>query len=111
MEQMPRSLAPEDQAPPPVHGTTKLLIEINGIRYTLRRIVSDPRVTAIAWRLTHADGRCYDLHKDEFGEILCDCRDFLVRRQGKDPKGCKHCAAAKAAGLFGIELMEIGVGP
>lgn len=28
-------------------------------------------------------------------ELRCECRDYLHRREHKDPNGCKHCIAAR----------------
>lgn len=89
-----------NEAPPPVTGRAKLLIEINDFRYTLRKIEASPEIALVAWRLTKSDGRIYDVRLDENGFVACDCFDFLKNREGKDPAGCKHCRALKAVGLL-----------
>ncbi len=41
----------------------------------------------------------YSVALTEHGPV-CDCEDFTMRREGKDPHGCKHCAAAVAQKLL-----------
>src|SRR5947209_4266613 len=41
----------------------------------------------LGYRLVKDDGTAYDLDAELWA---CDCPDFVARRDGKDPKGCKH---------------------
>lgn len=77
---------------------TTLFIRIKADFYYLRRLQTDPMVATIGWRL-FGKHDTYDVAIREFGPT-CDCRDFLDRRDGKDPKGCKHIQALKAVGLL-----------
>ncbi len=70
---------------------------INGRLYLLTRIKADPKMGLTAWRLTKADGKNYDVHKDIYGHH-CDCPDFLWRC--KDGQFCKHIRAARALKLL-----------
>lgn len=96
----------------PVTGRAKLLLNINGTLYTVRRLYPHPAVALIAWRLTRKDGndsKVYDVHEDGYG-LHCDCPDHEHRREGRDyqdedgvrrPLLCKHCLALQAVGLIG----------
>jgi hypothetical protein len=44
--------------------------------------------------VSRTSGRWYDVTAD-FSD--CTCPDFVWRRAHLDPKGCKHCAALRAA--------------
>ena len=52
-----------------------------------------------AFRLDKADGACYDVTETVYGP-QCDCPDFIFRRDGIDPTGCKHVKALIAQGLI-----------
>lgn len=87
--------------PEPVSGRCRLIAVINDQFYWLRSLTPDPRVADPAWRLTKEDaaGTFYDVHVDEHG-AKCTCPDFVVRRENKDSKGCKHVAALRQMGLL-----------
>jgi hypothetical protein len=51
------------------------------------------------YSLTKSDGRTYHVHEDEHG-IACDCPDYVWKREGLDPQGCKHVRALVGAGCF-----------
>jgi hypothetical protein len=52
-----------------------------------------------AFQLTKPDGGSYDVAQSHHGPI-CDCPDFIYRRDGLDPAGCKHVRALVACGLI-----------
>jgi hypothetical protein len=94
----------ERKAPPrPVSGScrwakrideTAGVLVINGTPYGVYAHTDAGRV--VGYRLTKADGTTYDI--DVTAEYWsCDCPDYLYRRGGIDPKGCKHTAALRAA--------------
>jgi len=53
-----------------------------------------------AYRLIKADGGVYDLSESRYGPS-CDCPDYIFRRDGLDPAGCKHVKALVRHGLIG----------
>lgn len=53
-----------------------------------------------AFRLNKSDGTLYDVAQTSHG-TRCDCPDFVFRRDGLDPNGCKHVQALVAQGLIG----------
>src|SRR4051794_37183161 len=65
------------------------------------------RLDALAADITHAfrltkqagAGNVYDVHHDEHGSH-CDCPDFVYKRDGLDPSGCKHVKALRAFRLL-----------
>jgi hypothetical protein len=84
------------QAPPPVrHGKCRLVIQINGCDYVLRRVKLGPRGKASkSWSLTKADGTCYYVTREN-ASISCTCPDHRSRGSR-----CKHLRALVAAGLL-----------
>ncbi len=85
----------------------RLILQINGTPYVIRRLDPHPAVAYIAWRVMKiVDGSVssrYDVHQDDHG-FHCTCPDFIHCRDGKDAKGCRHVAGLRAAGLFQGEL-------
>jgi hypothetical protein len=51
------------------------------------------------YSLTKSDGTTYHVHEDEHG-IACDCPDYVWKREGLDPQGCKHVRALVSPGCF-----------
>jgi hypothetical protein len=86
----------------PTHGTCRLTLHINGVAYALRRIPTDASAALRCWRLRKADGTTYNAAVTEHGPV-CDCPDFVMRREGIDPRGCKHIKALVASGLMAAE--------
>jgi hypothetical protein len=80
----------------PAHGTCRLTLTINGTHYSVRPNVG---AACVAFRLKKADGTVYDVARTLHG-LTCDCPDFLMRRDGIDPAGCKHIKAMVACGLL-----------
>jgi hypothetical protein len=52
-----------------------------------------------AYRLIKGDGAVYDLSETRYGPS-CDCPDYIFRRDGLDPSGCKHIKALVRHGLI-----------
>jgi hypothetical protein len=66
-------------------------------------LVCEPGTAERAFRLNKADGTLYDVAQTRYG-AQCDCPDFIFRRDGLDPSGCKHVKA-----LVGQGLIDAGV--
>ena len=77
----------------------RLSLTIRDTSYTVRRVACDPVVADKAFRLLKQDGTLYDVAQTPFGPE-CDCPDFVFRRDGLDPAGCKHVQALVACGLI-----------
>lgn len=94
-----------------VHGQARLdgntlIIERNLLnghvvtkKYRVEKISQDSVIADPSVRLHGTDGKVYDLGIAD-GFAFCDCRDFLGRRENRDPAGCKHLRACKACGLL-----------
>lgn len=76
-----------------------LTLSIDGAAYSVRPIPPDPLDGIRAFRLRKSDGTLYDVAQTQFGPE-CDCPDFVFRRAGLDPDGCKHVRAMTALGLI-----------
>ena len=78
----------------------RLTLSIDGIDYTVRPIASQIDGITKAFRLRKADGGAvYDVA--HHGDCqTCTCGDFAYRRKDRNPRGCKHCLALTAVGLF-----------
>ena len=57
-----------------------------------------------AFRLSRK-GDVYDVAQTVHGPI-CDCPDFIFRRDGLDPRGCLHIRAMRAVGMLEPTLRE-----
>lgn len=77
----------------------RLLLEIGGTPYAMRPVACDPTVGRRAFRLLKDDGTVYDVLQTEHGPE-CDCPDFIFRRDGLDPDGCKHVRALVEVGMI-----------
>ena len=76
-----------------------LFLVINETVYRVRSLRGDATSVARAFRLKKGDGTVYDVAQTHFGPE-CDCPDFVFRRDGLDPAGCKHVKALVAEGLI-----------
>ena len=83
----------------PAVRTYRLALAIDETVYQLSPLGCDPAVAVRAFRLSKADGTVYDVSQTRFG-LECDCPDFIFRRDGLDPGGCKHVKALVASGLL-----------
>jgi hypothetical protein len=79
--------------------STHLFLQINQTFYEVRALECDPIIAVKAFRLNKADGTLYDVAETRYGP-QCDCPDFIFRRDGLDPSGCKHVKALVAEGLI-----------
>jgi hypothetical protein len=76
-----------------------LVLTINGTNYSVRPVLADSSIALKAFRLRKEDGTIYDVALTAHG-LECDCPNFLFRRDGLDPSGCKHVKALVACGLL-----------
>lgn len=76
-----------------------LVLTIRETAYAVRPLRPDPALAARAYRLRKGDGTLYDVAQTRHGPA-CDCPDFVYRRDGLDPAGCKHVKALVAFGLI-----------
>ena len=91
---------PRKSAPPKPADVCRLTIEINDVAY---------RVSPIRVPREFGARRAYRLKRDaqavhhvieQIHGTECSCGDFVFRRDGIDPRGCKHIKALKAVGLL-----------
>jgi hypothetical protein len=82
----------------PRHRTYRLVLSIDAQHYLVRPLVCDPILADRAFRLTKSDGTFYDVLQGNYGPT-CDCPDFIFRRDGIDPNGCKHIQGLVSQGL------------
>ncbi len=90
--------ATKKTTPKPCTGRCGLTLRIDGTAYRVRPLPADFGGTR-AFRLTKAGGEAHDVSRGLHGDE-CTCGDFVFRRDGIDPKGCKHIRAARALGLL-----------
>jgi hypothetical protein len=83
----------------PARAVCRLTIAINGKDYLVNPNLTDGSAALKAYRLTKTDGTAYDAALTVHG-LTCDCPDFIFRRDGIDPEGCKHIKAMVAFGLL-----------
>jgi hypothetical protein len=76
-----------------------LFLTINQSLYRVEPLECGPGVASRAFRLNKGDGTLYDVAQTSFGPE-CDCPDFIFRRAGLDPLGCKHVKALVGQGLI-----------
>ncbi len=93
------SAEPRPRALRPARAVCRLTIAINGMDYRVNPNRADGSAALKAYRLTKTDGTGYDAALTVHG-LTCDCPDFIFRRDGIDPEGCKHIKAMVAFGLL-----------
>jgi hypothetical protein len=81
-------------------GPTRLLLAIGDRLYQVRRVGCDAAVGVRAFRLLSDAGDLYDVLEHRRHGPSCDCPDFIFRRDGLDPEGCKHVRALAGCGLI-----------
>ncbi len=79
-------------------GRCRLTLTINGLHYGVRPIASQDDHVSRAFRLTRKE-TVFDVAQTIHGSV-CDCPDFIFRRDGRDPRGCLHIRALLAVGLL-----------
>ena len=77
----------------------RLNLTIGRTTYALQPIEDRPRSRPGAFRLVKRDGTIYDVESTIYGPV-CDCPDYVFRRDGRDPAGCKHIKALVGSGLI-----------
>src|SRR4051812_11098947 len=76
-----------------------LYLRIERTLYAVSPLACDPTIAIKAFRLGKPDGTLYDVSQTKYGN-LCDCPDFIFRRDGLDPSGCKHIKALVRQGVL-----------
>jgi len=77
-------------------------LTINGVHFYVHPIRSEHDQIHRAFRLRRQplqSGIVFDLAETVQGAV-CDCPDFVFRRDGLDPRGCLHIRAMRAVGLL-----------
>ncbi|WP_435007057.1 hypothetical protein P12x_004458 [Tundrisphaera lichenicola] len=77
----------------------RLELKIGETVYDVESLPNAPDAGGRAFRLTKADGTAYDVAQTAYGPE-CDCPDYIFRRDGIDPEGCKHVKAVVGSGLI-----------
>jgi hypothetical protein len=90
----------------PKGRTAQLYLTIDTAPYHVRPVLADPVLARRAFQLTKPDGTRYDVSQTHYG-LTCDCPDFIYRRDGIDPLGCKHIRALVSCGLVERTPQEI----
>ena len=78
---------------------SQLFLMINETVYAVQLLERDSAAVDRAFRLNKPDGTLYDVAQTQHGP-QCDCPDFVYRRDGLDPAGCKHVQALVAQRLI-----------
>lgn len=94
---------------PKERHASHLLLTIDETLYAVRPLPCEPAIAQRAFRLMKLDGMSYHVAQTEFG-AHCDCPDFIFRREGTDPLGCKHIRALVAQGLI-ARVVDLLPGP
>ncbi len=79
----------------------RLTLTIDGVHFSVRPIQSEDDQIHRAFRLRRKpfrSGVIFDVAETVHGAV-CDCPDFVFRRDGLDPRGCLHIRAMRAVGL------------
>jgi hypothetical protein len=79
--------------------SSSLVLLIGATPYVVQALPPQPEGDGRVFRLMKADGAAYDLAETCYG-LACDCPDFIYRRDGIDPDGCKHVKALVRHGLL-----------
>jgi hypothetical protein len=91
---------PHGQPAPVVVAPAPVVIPINGFTYEVREIPAGECGT-VAYRMTKREtNNAYDVIRNHFGEVTCDCPDYEFKRAGTG-RMCKH----------GAKLVELGMIP
>jgi hypothetical protein len=89
----------------PARGACRLLLSIDGSLYAVVPMPCDPSAALRCHELHKLDATVYHVSRRPHG-CECTCPDFVYRRDGIDPDGCKHI---KALTMFG--LLDAPAGP
>ena len=77
----------------------RLDLTIGRTSYAIERLAEPYLPGTRSFRLTKGDGTMYDVAQTSYGP-QCDCPDYIFRRDGLDPSGCKHIRALIGSGLI-----------
>jgi hypothetical protein len=80
----------------------RLTLSIEGVHFSVRPNRSEDETIRRAFRLRRLPLRSqiiFDVAETVHGAV-CDCPDFVFRRDGLDPRGCLHIRAMRAVGLL-----------
>jgi hypothetical protein len=80
-------------------NSSSLVLLIGATPYVVQSLPCQPEGDGRVFRLLKGDGATYDLVETRHGPA-CDCPDFIFRRDGIDPNGCKHVQALVRHGLM-----------
>lgn len=83
----------------PKGGPSRLVLTIDRTAYVILPLPRSLDPSKRAYRLIKSDGSVYDLSESRYGPS-CDCPDYIFRRDGLDPAGCKHVKALVRHGLI-----------
>lgn len=75
--------------------SVSLSLSINRTPYEVHPLSVDSQVAVKGYELRKGDGACYHVAQLRHG-CECTCPDFIFRRDGIDPTGCKHIKALGA---------------
>jgi hypothetical protein len=78
---------------------TRLDLTIGRTTYAIEPLAETLLAGSRAFRLIKNDGTTYDVAPTLYGP-QCDCPDYLFRRDGLDPSGCKHIKALVGWGMI-----------
>jgi hypothetical protein len=84
-------------------GSFRLDLTIGETSYAIRPLAESLKAGSRAFRLVKGDGTIYDVASTAYGPV-CDCPDYIFRREGLDPSGCKHIKALVGSGLIEADL-------
>jgi hypothetical protein len=78
---------------------SRLDLTIGSTTYAIEPLAETLLAGTRAFRLIKNDGTIYDVAQTSYGP-QCDCPDYLFRRDGLDPSGCKHIKALVGWGMI-----------
>lgn len=81
-------------------------LTIDRTTYAIQPLREAPCPGSRAFRLVKRDGTIYDVASTSHGPV-CDCPDYIFRRDGLDPSGCKHIKALVGSGLIESDLTTL----
>ena len=91
-----RKATPKPKAP----ASYALVLLINDTGYQVRSTPRlDPAAVLKSFELRKPDGALYQVSQFHYG-CECTCPDFIYRRDGIDPAGCKHIKALCACRII-----------
>jgi hypothetical protein len=119
MSTLPVRRPPSKPVPPPAVSFSARLT-INGTPCDVRPVPGcDPQLVRRAFSLEKvklageladpsrpAHDGYYHVVESARGNVSCDCPDYIFRREGQDPRGCKHVQACQAAGLIPVPRVD-----